>query len=327
MSSQVGKKVIKNENISRNTEVTETINFSCLCDPLRVLRESPGSLFLLEYCQLTRQACLKAQDLWFAYEDSPVAALRGVSLTIGEGDFVALIGQNGSGKTTLAKHFNGLLRPTRGQVLLYGEDIRNRPVSTLARRVGYVFQNPDHQIFSPTTRDELAVGPRNLGLAETEVQRRVTETLASFGLKLYADRQPAALGFGLRRKISLATVFTMQTPILILDEPTTGLDYRSITELMELTRKLHHRGYTIILITHDMRVVAEYAPRCLVLRDGQILADGDTRTIFKQTDLLRETHLELPQISQLSRRMIPNGMPDDTLTVPEFCEAYSRLSH
>ena len=275
--------------------------------------------------RMTRQACLEVQDVWFTYEDSPSAALRGVSLTIEDGDFVALIGQNGSGKTTLAKHFNGLLRPTQGKVLLYGEDIHNRPVGTLARRVGYVFQNPDHQIFSPTTREELAVGPRNLGLDEAEIERRVAEALASFGLEPYTDRQPAVLGFGLRRKISVAAVYTMQTPILILDEPTTGLDYRSTTELMELTCKLHQQGHTIILITHDMRVVAEYVPRCLVLREGQILADGDTRTVFKQVDLLRETHIELPQISQLSHRMVQYGMPDDTLTVSEFCEAYNRL--
>lgn len=274
---------------------------------------------------MIRQVCLETQDLWFAYEDSP-PALRGVSLTIGDGDFVALIGQNGSGKTTLAKHFNGLLRPTQGNVLLYGEDIRNHPVSTLARRVGYIFQNPDHQIFSPTTRDELAVGPRNLGLDEAEVQRRVREALASFGLEPYADRQPAVLGFGLRRKISVAAVYTMQTPILILDEPTTGLDYRSTIELMERICELHQQGHTIILITHDMRVVAEYAPRCLVLREGQILADGDTRTVFKQVDLLRKTHIEPPQISQLSRRMVTYGLPDDILTIPEFCEAYSRLA-
>jgi len=271
---------------------------------------------------LTQQVCLEVQDLWFAYEDNS-HALRGVSLTIEEGDFVALIGQNGSGKTTLAKHFNGLLRPTQGQVLLYGEDIRNQPVSALARKVGYVFQNPDHQIFSATTHEELAVGPRHLGLDEVEIQRRVTEALAAFGLEPYADRQPAVLGFGLRRKISMAAVDTMQTPILILDEPTTGLDYLSTTELMARICELHRRGSTIILITHDMRMVAEYAPRCVVMREGQILADGNTRAVFKQVDLLRETHIELPQISQLSRRMGPYGLPDDTLTVQEFCEAYS----
>lgn len=272
---------------------------------------------------MTRQPCLEVHNLWFTYEDNPSAALRGVSLTIEEGDFIALIGQNGSGKTTLAKHFNGLLRPTQGHVLLYGEDIRHQPVSALARQVGYVFQNPDHQIFNATTHDELAVGPRNLGLDEAEVQQRVAEVLAAFGLQPYAERQPAVLGFGLRRKISIAAVYTMQTPILILDEPTTGLDQRSTTELMERIGELHQRGCTIILITHDMRVVAEYVPRCLVLREGQILADGDTRTVFKEADLLQETHLELPQISQLSRRMVPHGMPDDTLTVSEFCKAYS----
>jgi energy-coupling factor transporter ATP-binding protein EcfA2 len=273
---------------------------------------------------LTGPVCLETRDLCFAYEDGPLA-LRGISLTIEEGDFVALIGQNGSGKTTLAKHFNGLLRPTQGQVLLNGQDIRDQSVSMLAHTVGYVFQNPDHQIFSATTWEEVAVGPRNLGLNETEVQRRVEETLATFGLTPFADRQPAVLGFGLRRKISVAGVYAMESPVLILDEPTTGLDLKSTTELMERTCELHQQGHTIILITHDMRVVAEYAPRCMVLREGQLVAYDDTRAIFKQVDLLRETHIELPQISELGRRMVPYGLRDDILTVPEFCDSYSRL--
>lgn len=268
--------------------------------------------------------CLAVKDLWFAYQNN-TPALHGLSLAIEEGQFVALIGQNGSGKTTLAKHFNGLLRPTRGQVLLYGENVQKRPVSQLAQSVGYVFQNPDHQIFSATVRDELAAGPRNLGLSEAEVQQRVAEALIDFGLEPLADRQPALLSFGLRRKISIAAVYAMQTPILILDEPTTGLDHKSTTELMQLICRLHRQGRTILLITHDMRLVAEYAPRCVVLRQGQLLADDDTRTLFQQADVLQSTHLELPQISQLGRRLAPYGMSSPVLTVPEFCDAYNRL--
>ena len=218
-----------------------------------------------------------------------------------------------------------MLRPNQGQVLLNGEDIRERPVGLLARTVGYVFQNPDHQIFIPTTREEIAFGPRNLGLDEGEVGRRTEDPLERFGLLPHADRQPAVLGFGLRRKVTVAAVYAMRTSILILDEPTTGLDLKSATELMQLIRESNQQGHTIILITHDMRLVAEYAPRCLVVRDGEILAYDDTRAVFRQAKLLRETDIELPQISELGRRMVPFGLRDDILTVPEFCESYGRI--
>ena len=269
--------------------------------------------------------CLETKNIWYRYPDGP-AALRGLSLTIAAGEFVALVGQNGSGKTTLAKHFNGLLRPTEGQVFLNGADIGGKPVSQLARSVGYVFQNPDHQIFNASTRQELAAGPGHLGLSKPEIDRRVDEVLDLFRLSAYADRQPALLSFGLRRKISIAAVYTLQTPVLILDEPTSGLDHKSITELMQLLLQLHRQGRTIILITHDMRVVAEVAPRCLVLHEGRCLAFDDTRTVFSQVDLLRQTHLEVPQITQLSRRMAPHGLPDTLLTVNEFCQEYNRLN-
>lgn len=270
---------------------------------------------------MKNSVCLETRDLQFSYPDGP-PVLQGISLTVESGDFVAIIGQNGSGKTTLVKHFNGLLRPTQGEVLLQGETIGDRGVSALAQHVGYVFQNPDHQIFSATVREELAFGPRNLGLDEASVASRVAAALARFNLESFADRQPAVLGFGLRRKVSIAAVVAMQTPILILDEPTAGLDLKSTTELMRLVGELNQQGYTIILITHDMRLVADYAPRCLVMRAGEVLAYGDTRAIFKQSDLLRETQISLPQICALGQRMSSYGLRDDILTVREFCADY-----
>ena len=268
--------------------------------------------------------CLEATDLWFAYDEGP-SVLRGVSLEIKVGDFVALIGQNGSGKTTLAKHFNGLLRPSRGRVLLYGEDNRERSVAHLGRRVGYVFQNPDHQIFSATTREEIAFGPRNIGLEESEVQERTEQALEYFNLTAYADYQPAILGFGLRRKVSIAAVYAMRTNVLILDEPTAGLDWKSTHELMQRIGDLHRKGHTIILITHDMSLVAQYAPRCMMLRDGNILANDATKEIFRQADMLRETHIELPQICKLARRLEPFSLKGNILTVAEFLEGYGNL--
>jgi energy-coupling factor transporter ATP-binding protein EcfA2 len=267
---------------------------------------------------------IETRDLWYGYEDG-LSVLREVSIRFEPGEFVAIVGQNGSGKTTLVKHFNGLLRPRQGEVLLDGEDIARQPVGALARRVGYVFQNPDHQIFSATVREEIAFGPANLGLEQAEVEARTADALDRFSLNPFAESQPAALGFGLRRQISIAAVYAMQTPILILDEPTTGLDWKHIAGLMALVGELNAQGRTIILITHDMRIVANYAPRCLVIREGRVLVHGDTRDVFRQAALLESTHIQPPQIAELGRRMEGHGLRAGTLTVPEFCDAYDDL--
>lgn len=267
---------------------------------------------------------LEANDLWFAYDDSrPV--LRGISLAVSRGDFVAILGQNGSGKTTFAKHFNGLLRPTRGQILLDGSDIHDRPIGELARTVGYVFQNPDQQIFSATVFDEVAFGPRNLGFDDLRVQHQVQEALALFGLESFANHSPATLGFGLRRKVTLAAVYSMQTPILILDEPSTGLDWQSTVSLMDLLTTLHREGRTILLITHDMRIVADYIPHSIVLNDGKLVAHEATRSLFQQTERLARTNLEPPQVTRLAKKLESCGMPNDILTVNEFCDRYVHL--
>jgi energy-coupling factor transporter ATP-binding protein EcfA2 len=287
---------------------------------------------------LKAQPCIVVQDLWYSYGDE-VTALRGIDLGIADGDYVAVIGQNGSGKTTLVKHFNGLLKPTRGRVLVSPSfipptrggdkgglvDMEGLTVGQLAQTVGYVFQNPDHQIFCATTREELAFGPRNLGLPEAEVRRRVEEALARFDLGEYADRPPAMLGYGLRRKIGVAAVYSMRPRIFILDEPTAGLDWRSTMELMELIAEMHRHGHTIILVTHDMKLVTGFSQKSLVLWDGQVLVYDDTRTVFKHSEVLRDTQIEPPQITALAKRMAPYGMPDDVLSVEEFYTAYCGL--
>jgi len=204
------------------------------------------------------------QDLWYSY-GGEVTALRGIDLEIEDGDYVAVIGQNGSGKTTLVKHFNGLLKPTRGQVLValprVGgvrgglKDTAGLTVGQLAQTVGYAFQNPDHQIFCATTREELAFGPRNLGLSEAEVRRRVEEALARFDLEQYADQPPSVLGYGLRRKIGVAAVYSMQPRIFILDEPTTGLHFADIQKLLDVLHRLTDAGNTCIVIEHNLDVI------------------------------------------------------------------------
>jgi energy-coupling factor transporter ATP-binding protein EcfA2 len=267
---------------------------------------------------------VQVDDLWHRYDDGP-SALAGVNLSVEAGDLLAIVGQNGSGKTTLIKHFNGLLRPTRGHVLVLGQDTAGQSVGQLARKVGYLFQNPDHQIFAPTVREEVAFGPRNLGFSEREVAARTTEALALFELGDKADTPPAVLGYGLRRQVTLAAVWAMRPQILVLDEPTAGLDWRSSRALMEEVGTLNRQGHTIILVTHDMKLVAEFARRVLVLDEGRTLAYEPTRQLFQQEAILRQASLSPPPITVLARRMRACGLRGDSLTVEEFYQEYEAL--
>ncbi len=260
---------------------------------------------------------IEVQALSYAYPNGRMA-IEDISLTIPPGDFVALIGQNGSGKTTLAKHFNGLLRPTSGRVTFDGADIHRKSIGELSALVGYVFQNPDHQIFSSTVSEEIGHGPRNLGLNEAEISERVGKTLARFGLEEWAQAQPAMLSFGLRRKVSVASICAMETPVLILDEPTTGLDWGAVVGLMALITEMNGLGHTVLLITHDMRVVTQYARRVLLLDGGHIMGFDSTRKLFQDLDLLERLGIRIPPIIQLTQRMECYGLPPDVMTVDAF---------
>ena len=201
-------------------------------------------------------------------------ALDDVSLTIEQGLFVGLIGRNGSGKTTLAKHLNGLLRPTSGTVTVDGLDTGQHGVGAMASHVGFVFQNPDHQIFCSSTKEEIAFGPTALGLDAATVFKRVDEMMTLFDLHGYENVSPATLGYGERRAVALASVIAMRTPILVLDEPTAGLDHRLAVRFLETVRKLNARGVTVIMISHDMRAVYHYCSHVLELDDGHIVQYG-----------------------------------------------------
>ncbi len=261
---------------------------------------------------------LRVEDLYFAYDRVP--ALSGISVEIAPGEFVAIVGQNGSGKTTLVKHFNGLLKPTRGRVWVDGRDTAPLTVAELARQVGYVFQNPDHQISQNTVQAEVAFGLRNLGFGEPEVQRRTAETLAAFGLTAEAARPPAILGAGLRRKVALAGVCSVRPPVLILDEPTLGLEARAAEDVLQLAAGLHGEGHTVILISHDMRRVAAYARRCLLLKDGRVLRDAPVRAVFSDPALLAEANLAPPPVTRLAQAL-DWGTP---LTPEELYQAYTQ---
>ena len=258
---------------------------------------------------------IETQNVSFSYSEAE-DVLRSVSLQIKQGAFVALIGQNGSGKTTLAKHLLGLLRPREGKVMIQGEDIRSKAVGEIARRVGYVFQNPDHQIFGATTREEIAYGPQNLQLGEAEIVDRTEQAMDRFNLTAHAERQPAALSHGVRRKVALASIYAMDPQIWILDEPTGGLDWRSAQETMALLHELNETGKTIVLITHDMRIVAEHTERCIVMSDGQVVTHEATRTVMERSEALGITP---PQAWRLGSALDLNPPP---LTVDAFCRDF-----
>lgn len=234
---------------------------------------------------------------------SGVKALDGVDLDIYPGDVVAIVGQNGSGKTTLAKHFNGLLYPTGGTITVHGLPTREQGIFKLGQRVGYVFQNPDHQIFSETVFDEVAFSPRLSGLSEVEVKGRVQEALEAVGLAGYEEQDPFSLTKSGRQRVAVASVLASRPEVLILDEPTTGLDYAEQRGLMELVRRLNEHGSTVIFITHHMWVVAEYAKKVFVIKDGRLFLHGTPREVFSHERELVEASLRPPHFVQFTNRL------------------------
>ncbi|MBF9017952.1 MULTISPECIES: ABC transporter ATP-binding protein [unclassified Oceanispirochaeta] len=232
-----------------------------------------------------------------------VQALKGVDLIIREGEFVALIGQNGAGKTTLAKHLNGLLQPSEGDILVLGKNTRITPINELAKDIGYVFQNPDHQIFSVTVEQEIQYGLQNMDLSDEEITERVNEIAEITGLEPALQEHPLSLGKGQRQMVAVASILAMKPRILVIDEPTTGQDWEGIQNMMTLIKGLHSKGTTIIMISHDMDIVSEYADRVVVLTQGEIRADGTGEDVFKKNTVLREACVTAPQIPLLCERL------------------------
>lgn len=265
---------------------------------------------------------LEVNGLTFRYEDG-TPALRGIDFTVEEGEFIALIGQNGSGKTTFAKSLAGLLRPTTGRVVVDGIDTaRKGVIKELVRRIGYVFQNPDHQLFNNNVYDEIAYGPKNLGISDPERDEIVREAAAVAGVReaLFTEH-PFFLTKGLRQRIAIASTLAMRPKAIIVDEPTTGQDYRQSAEIMNfLSRLWRDEGHTIIIVTHEMPIVAAYAQRVVALCEGRILLDGTTRDVFARPDELRRTFVKPPQVTRLAQAWGDPAIPSNVITVEELSE-------
>jgi cobalt/nickel transport system ATP-binding protein len=241
---------------------------------------------------------LEVQGLAFAYP-SGRQVLFGVDLSVAEGERVAILGPNGAGKTTLVLHLNGTLTPGAGEIRIDGLPVVKAHLSEIRRRVGIVFQDPDDQLFMPTVREDVAFGPANLGSRGEELRSRVDRALARVGMTDVADLAPHHLSFGQRRRVAAATVLSMDPRLLVLDEPSSNLDPTSRREFAELVVEL---GLTTVIVTHDLPYALQLCPRALVLNDGVIVADGPTRELLSDDDVLRANRLELPYGFDLSRR-------------------------
>lgn len=254
-------------------------------------------------------------------------AIRNINLTICENEFVAIIGQNGAGKSTLMKNITGLLRPTAGRILLEGRDIASMAVADISRKIGFVLQNPDRQLFSETVDDEVAYGLKNAGLAQAEIKETVTRALESVGLAHKREEYPPALSKGDRAKVVIASVLAMGPAVIILDEPTNGQDNRGCCQIMDIARELHQSGHTIVFITHNMTLVADYAKRAVVMSRREIMMDGTPEAVFSQPARLETTHISPPQIAQLSNLLIGRGLPlgEICLNPGELADALLRL--
>lgn len=282
-------------------------------------RAVPGHLRSVQSFSDTAAPIIEVRDVSYRYDPRRSPVLDCVNLTIARGEFVAFIGPNGAGKTTLAKTFNGILTPTEGQVLLQGRESRATGMDALARIVGYVYQNPDHQIFARTVKDEVAFGPRHLGMAAEEIGRAVTRALALVGMEDDAEADPFLLGRGKRQKLAVASVIAIGSPVLVVDEPTTGLDLQGSLSILHLLREWNADGRTVVIITHDMDIVSEFARRTVVMVEGRIVADGPTREVLTDQALLARAMVTAPQITRLAQKLDARfGFPRDILTVGEF---------
>jgi energy-coupling factor transport system ATP-binding protein len=245
---------------------------------------------------------IEINDLHFTYP-SGVKALRGISLTIESGEQVAIVGQNGAGKTTLVKHFNGLLQPTRGRVSIGDLDTNQHSVAKLAKRVGYVFQNPDEQLFSKNVGVEVAFGPKNLGFDVDRVEALVKDALALTQLSDQTETNPYDLSATWRKMVALASIISMDTDILVFDEPTTGQDAVNVARIAGVIAELRRRDKTVITITHDIDFCAESFERVIAMSQGKVLLDGKTNDVLGQEEILATTFVEPPQLTRLGKRL------------------------
>lgn len=272
---------------------------------------------------------LEVQNLKYSYNND-YQALKGVSLKIDDGDMVALLGKNGAGKSTLFLHLNGIYEPDEGKVFIDGEELKYNKKSLLKfrQKVGIVFQNPDDQIFAPTVEEDVAFGPLNLGLPMEEVQDRVEEALARVGMSGTEKIAPHHLSGGQKKRVAIAGILAMKPEIMVLDEPTAGLDPQGVENLVKLLKELNDEGITIVISTHEVDLVPDYANKVFVLVDGELIAEGTPKEIFAQPEILERAHLKIPIVTDLFQQLETEGFDmenDYPLTIEEAKDKFLKL--
>ena len=272
---------------------------------------------------------LEVKNLKYSYNND-YQALKGVSLKIERGEMVALLGKNGAGKSTLFLHLNGIYEPDEGQVFIDGEELKYDKKSLLKfrQKVGIVFQNPDDQIFAPTVEEDVAFGPLNLKLPMEEVQNRVEEALERVGMSGYEKTAPHHLSGGQKKRVAIAGILAMKPEIMVLDEPTAGLDPQGVANLSALLKELNEEGITIIISTHEVDLVPDYANRAFVMVDGELIAEGTPKEIFSQPNILEQANLKVPIVTELFQQLEKDGFDmegDYPLTIDEARDKFLKL--
>jgi energy-coupling factor transport system ATP-binding protein len=259
---------------------------------------------------------IEAENVGYSYPNK-VEALRGISLSINDGEFVAIMGQNGAGKSTFVKHFNGLLKPSKGIVRINGVETTKSSVAALSRNVGFVFQNPDHQLFSESVEEEIGFALKNFGFEQGNIVKRIDWALNLFSLTQYRKTSPFLLSGGERKRVALASVLAWDPQTLILDEPTIGQDHDQKEKLRQFIIQLQTQKKTVVIVTHDVEFVAECNPRVVLMKEGKIVADGEGKQILTNPTLLELSSIVLPQIAQVFSRLSNMGLPKDIIDIYE----------
>ena len=259
---------------------------------------------------------IEVKDLYFVYPTG-VEALKGITLTVDDGEFLAIMGQNGAGKTTLVKHFNGLLKPTKGEVVVDGVSTQEVSVAQLARKVGFVFQNPDHQLFCETVEEEVAFALRNFGFEENAIKKRIDWALNLLDITQYRQTSPFMLSGGERKRVALASILAWDPQVVILDEPTIGQDYQQKEKLRQFIVQLNAQKKTVVVVTHDVEFVAECNPRVVLMTGGKIVAEGIAEEILTNQKLVAQASIVPPQITQIFLGLPDLGLPTNVIDVHE----------
>jgi energy-coupling factor transport system ATP-binding protein len=268
---------------------------------------------------------VEVKNVTYAYPGTTTPAISNMTFSIPKGQFVGIIGQNGGGKTTIMKCLVGLVKPSQGEIYLEHKPLAGQNVGDIATQIGLILQNPDTQLFCMSVEEEIRFGLENLKLDPEEIEKRTEEALKITGLGNYRHLYPFKLSLGDRRKVAVASIVAMRPQILVFDEPLTGQDYKGRYELVNLAADLHRAGHTVIMISHDMELVAKYTQRTLVVGKGQLLLDSPTSEVFDHVTLLRETYIEPPEIIRLAQELRVCGLPSGMLSIDQVEEGISKL--